>query len=336
MQAREQYQIHLHLFDHAHARYSPLLTSKTASGLPRELDSVLTSTRARLHLPRTSLWDEPLPRTRELELRDEGRASTQADEWRAIVEQARPLDADTSAAAARIDWRFGPLSIDWIDGPKRSESLYSPAMASTSSSSARRGELDGESSGSADVNFGVVHLFRELGAQDGEPESTEMAKQRSYERDGTVVGCVAVPGTLTTPAFLSFVNPALDSVAQIRILRDSNVHRFIVLMRFRSARDADEFQRVFNGKPYRDTKDSEVCQVVSITRIKLSASSLPPFNFPYITAAGSDVENSPSLRELPTCPVCLERMDASATGLITIVCQHTYHCSCLIKWGDSR
>ncbi|KAJ3293935.1 hypothetical protein HK104_004091 [Borealophlyctis nickersoniae] len=41
------------------------------------------------------------------------------------------------------------------------------------------------------------------------------------------------------------------------------------------------------------------------------------------------------LLELPTCPVCLERMDVSVTGLLTIVCHHTFHCHCLAKWGDS-
>ncbi|KAK9449965.1 BRCA1-associated protein 2-domain-containing protein [Limtongia smithiae] len=42
-----------------------------------------------------------------------------------------------------------------------------------------------------------------------------------------------------------------------------------------------------------------------------------------------------ALRELPTCPVCLERMDSSTTGLLTIICQHTFHCQCLSKWGDN-
>jgi hypothetical protein len=40
--------------------------------------------------------------------------------------------------------------------------------------------------------------------------------------------------------------------------------------------------------------------------------------------------------ELPTCPVCLERMDSAITGLITVPCSHTFHCTCLSKWGDSR
>ena len=41
---------------------------------------------------------------------------------------------------------------------------------------------------------------------------------------------------------------------------------------------------------------------------------------------------TPSLIELPTCPVCLERMDET-TGLLTIVCQHVFHCTCLQKWS---
>lgn len=43
---------------------------------------------------------------------------------------------------------------------------------------------------------------------------------------------------------------------------------------------------------------------------------------------------TPSLLELPTCPVCLERMDET-TGLLTILCQHVFHCACLSKWKDS-
>lgn len=41
-----------------------------------------------------------------------------------------------------------------------------------------------------------------------------------------------------------------------------------------------------------------------------------------------------SLVELPTCPVCLERMD-DTTGLATIFCQHVFHCACLQKWRGS-
>ena len=33
--------------------------------------------------------------------------------------------------------------------------------------------------------------------------------------------------------------------------------------------------------------------------------------------------------------VCLERLDPSVTGIVTIVCDHTFHCECLRRWYDS-
>lgn len=47
-------------------------------------------------------------------------------------------------------------------------------------------------------------------------------------------------------------------------------------------------------------------------------------------------QQRPDRHELPTCPVCLERMDDNTTGLRTIVCEHNYECYCLTKWGDTE
>lgn len=44
----------------------------------------------------------------------------------------------------------------------------------------------------------------------------------------------------------------------------------------------------------------------------------------------------PGLVELPSCPVCLERMDESVDGILTILCNHSFHSHCLKKWGDTR
>lgn len=55
---------------------------------------------------------------------------------------------------------------------------------------------------------------------------------------------------------------------------------------------------------------------------------------PGIAAAKAVAPPTPALVELPTCPVCLERMDES-TGLLTILCQHVFHCNCLEKWHGS-
>ena len=41
------------------------------------------------------------------------------------------------------------------------------------------------------------------------------------------------------------------------------------------------------------------------------------------------------LTELPSCPVCLERLDDSVNTVLTILCNHSFHSSCLEKWSDT-
>lgn len=49
----------------------------------------------------------------------------------------------------------------------------------------------------------------------------------------------------------------------------------------------------------------------------------------------ADPQPPPGHTELPTCPVCLERMDESVDGILTILCNHSFHSNCLYKWGDT-
>ncbi|KAK6541263.1 hypothetical protein TWF694_008628 [Orbilia ellipsospora] len=57
-----------------------------------------------------------------------------------------------------------------------------------------------------------------------------------------------------------------------------------------------------------------------------------PVSSPHLTTKPAPPPTA-SLLELPTCPVCLERMDET-TGLLTTQCQHVFHCACLSKWKD--
>ena len=41
------------------------------------------------------------------------------------------------------------------------------------------------------------------------------------------------------------------------------------------------------------------------------------------------------LNELPSCPVCLERLDPHVSGIVTTVCNHRFHNQCLRQWVDS-
>lgn len=147
-----------------------------------------------------------------------------------------------------------------------------------------------------------------------------------------------------------YVPPKTDKIIS---LRDSTPNRSMVLIKFKEATEAAEFTRMFNGRPYHDTKDvgdfqsnfatqpyslivlpqSEICHVVAISSIKLKTTTSPPFTFPF--SPDLDTQSSNAV-ELPTCAVCLERMDGNVSGLITVLCQHSFHCNCLLKWGDSR
>jgi len=134
--------------------------------------------------------------------------------------------------------------------------------------------------------------------------------------------------------------------SQNPLCRDSMPNRSMALIRFRRPEEATEFVEAYNGKPFNSMDVStlmilrgepsqtcsqpETCHVFRVLSVEIE-------NDDSVSAAISRLGSPPSLTyELPTCPVCLERMDSTVTGLITVPCSHTFHCMCLSKWGDSR
>ncbi|KAK3836294.1 MAG: BRCA1-associated protein 2-domain-containing protein [Linnemannia gamsii] len=189
---------------------------------------------------------------------------------------------------------------------------------------------------------------------------------------GTSVCVLAVPSYLSPGDFLNFVGPVRPDVSHFRIIRDAVPNRFMVLMKFRTKEATAQFYTRYNGKAF-SSLEPEICHVVYLKSIEIRAGSMPPYAFPFLnddpflqshhaaattttaTPAGvkappeaaegshhqhnnnqtvSSLHTDHGLAELPTCPVCLERMDSSVTGLLTILCQHTFHCHCLSKWGE--
>ncbi|KAL8746152.1 MAG: hypothetical protein Q9190_001787 [Brigantiaea leucoxantha] len=185
------------------------------------------------------------------------------------------------------------------------------------------------------------------------------------DEDCTILCILAVPSYLTPSDFLGFVGEKTrDEVSHFRMIRTERGNRYMVLLKFRSGKKAREWRKEWNGKTF-DSMDPETCQVVFVKSINVSVpQSTSQETFPDMTndpftpqpaklepststnattssALSSASRNAkpippptPSLIELPTCPVCLERMDES-TGLLTILCQHVFHCSCLQKWRGS-
>ncbi|KAL8669963.1 MAG: hypothetical protein Q9168_005475 [Polycauliona sp. 1 TL-2023] len=196
---------------------------------------------------------------------------------------------------------------------------------------------------------------------------TGSVEQPSFrDEDCTTLCILAVPSYLTPSDFLGFVGERTrDEVSHFRMIRTERGNRYMVLMKFRNGRTAREWRKEWNGKPF-DSMEPENCHVVFVKSIEFQVpdagaqESFPDMsNDPFTpltsttnpqqpAAASSSTPSlqstsrsskpiappTPALVELPTCPVCLERMDES-TGLLTILCQHVFHCTCLQKWRGS-
>ncbi|KAN0088543.1 hypothetical protein V8E55_005600 [Tylopilus felleus] len=231
---------------------------------------------------------------------------------------------------AHKDYRFGPIRLDWIDfenmsvyAGKSNERVRGPATATFVPHSRTK-------SGSTNLPEGVVHVYRDC---DKRPDVDTLASYPSAGDvngdDGVTLGVLAVPAWMTPSDFLAFVAPAAEGMAHLRLVRDSVPNRSMALIRFRRSEEATEFIEAYNGKPF-NSMDPETCHVVCVLSVEIDDDDS-------VSAAiyrlGSPQS---SMYELPTCPVCLERMDAAVTGLITVPCSHTFHCMCLSKWGDSR
>ncbi|GAA5933621.1 uncharacterized protein JCM15063_001363 [Sporobolomyces koalae] len=347
---------------------SPLLPS-TSTRLAPDLDRDLHANLDRLVLPptRADFWQVSLHRSKRLDLDHPATLSaTHSDShspalapaattnpriWSQHLSLASPPLAiqtsqlwtpsqalpSTSRARAVLDFRFGPIEIDWV----KLNSAATPL------------EMD---SGTTSLMWGTVHLYREHGTST--KPATEADQQRAVERDdGTTLALVSVPGIFNAAGILKFIRPALNDLEHVRMVRDSSKSRSIVVLKFTNRDRAQEFNRMFNGKTYHDSKDSELCHVVPISSVLLKPTSLPPYTFPCTpspsllvpkpapskpsngtpSAAGdTTTDESGHKTELPLCPICLERLDQKVTGLVQIQCQHSYHCTCLLKWGDSR
>jgi len=92
----------------------------------------------------------------------------------------------------------------------------------------------------------------------------------------------------------------------------------MAILQFIEQSAADEFYLAFNGRRY-NSLEPETCNILFVAAVEYTSSHGPLFPISGQT-------------ELPTCPVCLERLDASVSGILTTLCNHSFHCSCLSKW----
>lgn len=235
----------------------------------------------------------------------------------------------------KISKNYIDFSSDW-----RVENLNVDALLKMNSNSDSHGE---DLVTSKYLGHGIVRLFKINDPKNDEHTEKDLL---IVPGDATMVCILFVPTYFTVHELLHFYigdDIVNNQISNFRILRNQKKDlgfNFMVLMKFRNSIDAKKFKEHFNGKRF-SQMDPETCHVVSVREVvfkkalfdKKEGQKLPYLlTDPFTTSP----ESSQNYVELPTCPVCLERMDSDATGLITIPCQHTFHCQCLDKWKNSK
>uniref|UniRef100_A0A8C7QR41 BRCA1-associated protein n=1 Tax=Oncorhynchus mykiss TaxID=8022 RepID=A0A8C7QR41_ONCMY len=165
---------------------------------------------------------------------------------------------------------------------------------------------------SVEIVHGIMHLYK----------TNKMTSLTEDMRRSAMLCILTVPSTMTSHDLMKFVAPFYDVMEHMKIIRDSTPNQYMVLIKFSSQADADSFYTACNGRTFNSIEDA-VCQLVYVERAEVIKSeqgaSLPVIE----------------LAELPKSTVCLERMDESVNGVLTTLCNHSFHNLCLQRWEDA-
>ncbi|KQJ84968.1 BRCA1-associated protein [Brachypodium distachyon] len=140
---------------------------------------------------------------------------------------------------------------------------------------------------------------------------------------GTRLLVLAVPTRVSSDDFVRFCGPYVEHASDIRVISDDGVEdRYSVLVEFEDQKSADGFYLDLNGWRF-SSSEVEVCHVLFIVAVQYTSSA----EIAVIPPVGST--------ELPTCPVCIERLDQDISGIVATNCDHSFQCSCVSMWVSS-
>ncbi|KAJ2511250.1 hypothetical protein H4217_007477 [Coemansia sp. RSA 1939] len=257
-----------------------------------------------------------------------------------------------------VDYRFGQLQIEWWDSSRptepstttHSQSLPAPMDDNAGGTRQQRGPAVGVFDQSPDctatVPLGVLRLYRCGKVHDTQRDGARGTSSAGEGTDGSaVLAVLAVPGYMTPTDFLSFTGSFGTTIEHVRAIRDDSPNHYMMVLRFRDRASATDFYAYFNGKTF-SPLEPEVCHIVQVASVECETRELAGSDIDCaartVCAAPAELfldppdphDNDGSYEQLPTCPVCLERLDNSASGLLTTMCHHTFHCKCLARWGN--
>ncbi|KAL7692461.1 putative Zinc finger, UBP-type, Zinc finger, RING-type, BRCA1-associated 2 [Plasmopara halstedii] len=190
--------------------------------------------------------------------------------------------------------------------------------------------------------------------------SASPIQQLPSERS-TLVCVVTVPSHMSPVEILEFLASFRDDIALLRVLKDPERSNCMALMQFNSQERADQFFADHNGK-YFNSIEQERCKIVFVRSIEFDpVASKDESECDALETKFQEKEDVTTLQlsprserrassaqmrklfppppngmtEIPTCAVCLDRLDASASGILTTLCNHSFHCDCLFRWEGS-
>ncbi|KAI4387081.1 hypothetical protein MLD38_004941 [Melastoma candidum] len=106
---------------------------------------------------------------------------------------------------------------------------------------------------------------------------------------------------------------------------DEMEDKYGILIRFDEQNSADGFFEYYNGRHF-NSLEAEVCRILYTVDVQHTG---------YKGSVESSQSSAVSSSEQPWCPVCLEKLDLDTSGILTTICNHSFHISCISRWTDS-
>jgi BRCA1-associated protein len=177
-------------------------------------------------------------------------------------------------ALAKKDWRFDSVSIVSIDMEESSRKQLRPVRGKSFGDENRANVLPGgvatkgvfipSDPKNTDVGYGIVHLYRDdkempgLYEEDSIPADPTASVGSSsgpagkFDPDTCTTLCIlAVPSYMTPSDLLGYVGEKTrEEVSHFRLIRTGRTNKYMVLMKFRDAKKAKEWQKEWDGKPF--------------------------------------------------------------------------------------
>ncbi|KAF7256711.1 hypothetical protein EG68_06452 [Paragonimus skrjabini miyazakii] len=168
---------------------------------------------------------------------------------------------------------------------------------------------------------GIIHVYK----NEREPQPKENLVT------STMLCIFSVPSHITVKDLLSFVTP-MRGTKGCQERRPESLHGSVKVpftgipvkfICYFEQQETDQFYQTYNNTCYTNL-ESEVCQLMYVSHVDKTN---PAVGVAFPTKG---------LLELPSCPVCLERLDEPVQGILTtILCNHTFHDDCIARVEDA-